>query len=123
MKLLTRMQLNILHLWCKLRWILASSYLAVAVLGCDAIAYQPSVSQGQIISASQAAQLHPGMTPTKVTDLLGNPVYQNTLNDQRLIYVYTLKPGHRRLRKQKFVVVFKHNKLDHYYRSKKPVSR
>lgn len=94
-------------------WLRYLALISISLLlcSCSLIGYRPTVKQGQYITTQQNAQLKSGMSLQQVTDLLGSPVYSNPLQDQQLIYVYTIKPGRQRQRQQQLVLYFKHKRL------------
>ena len=48
------------------------------------------VQQGNQLTQAHINKLKPGMTPTQVKTLLGNPVLLNTFSGNRMDYVYTI---------------------------------
>ncbi len=55
--------------------------------------YQPTVLQGDPISAEQLASLRPGMTRQQVRQLLGTPQLQDHFHAARWDYVYSQGTG------------------------------
>ncbi len=78
--------------------------LALALTGCTSdglirlldkadLFYQPTIIQGDQISAEQLAALRPGMSRQQVRQLLGTPQLQDHFHAERWDYVYSLGTG------------------------------
>lgn len=74
--------------------------------------YRQPITQGNIISDAQIQQLKIGMTKDQVTQLLGSPVLNNPMSDNRWDYIYTqrLRNGNTVV-KQHLIVCFANNEL------------
>ena len=70
-----------------------------------------TIEQGNIMTPEMVNQLHTGMTISEVRNIMGSPVLMNTFRDNRVDYVYTLKPG-RKPRTEKYVtLIFENERL------------
>ncbi len=79
----------------------------LSLLGLSACAYRPTMQQGNILSQSDLHSVHRGMSTSDVIDALGNPILSNIYPDGRLVYIYTLKPNHGRMKKRSLIVTFR----------------
>lgn len=70
-----------------------------------------TIEQGNVITQDQVQQLHLGMTRDEVVAVMGNPVLYNTFDDNRMDYVYTLKPPYEK-RTEKRVIIFLREPFD-----------
>ena len=57
------------------------------------------------------AKLKPGMTRSEITNLLGDPVLQNSLDNQQLQYIYTDKPNQGKYVEKKLLLQLHNGKL------------
>jgi outer membrane protein assembly factor BamE len=69
---------------------LICSLMLLLLTSCSIIS-KPQIEQGNIITPEMISQLHPGMTPPQVIDVMGSPVLANILTPNRLEYVYTFQ--------------------------------
>jgi outer membrane protein assembly factor BamE len=115
---LTQKDIIMPNYFCNLTKALLSAmvciYLSTMLCGCDALAYRPTVKQGNVITEKQVHSLRKGMSSKAVIAKLGNPVYNNLFTKNQMIYVYTIKPGHRRLKRSQLIINFRHNRLTSY---------
>jgi outer membrane protein assembly factor BamE len=80
---------------------LFSSALAIlalsSVAGCSNFyfpgVYRINIQQGNVISQTMIDKLKPGMSKSQVRFVLGNPVIDDHLNDDRWDYIYTIQIG------------------------------
>jgi outer membrane protein assembly factor BamE len=85
--------------------------------GCDYLAsYQTHIQQGNIIEENEVAALRVGMSKAAVIQLMGSPVYDNTFDEQRWIYIYTSKNGRRPLVKKQVILTFRNDRLENIAR-------
>lgn len=97
---------------------LGSCLVCCMLSSCDSLAYRPTITQGQQISAAQRARLHLGMRAAEVNQLLGTPVYNNILDSKQMLYVYTIKPRFHNMRRELLTLTFKHQRLIKIERSR-----
>lgn len=98
-----------------MNWLPNFRYLVLAFLlsslcGCHLI-FHPDVEQGNLITTYQAAAIHPGMTKEQVVAILGYPVLVNIYKDNRMLYVYTLVPGHGQVVKKQLLITIYNNQV------------
>lgn len=68
--------------------------VVTALTGCNfnSIIYRPDVPQGNLITKEMADQLQIGMTKNQVMALLGEPLVQSFLHNDRWDYTYYFNP-------------------------------
>ncbi len=96
-----------------LRRLLFLFLLASLLTGCWFI-YKPDIKQGNILTPQKVNAIRPGMTREEVTSLLGTPVLVNAFNDNQLIYVYTIQPGHGNFKAQQVYIYFENGHVTKY---------
>ncbi|MFT5708881.1 MAG: outer membrane protein assembly factor BamE [Oceanospirillaceae bacterium] len=52
--------------------------------------YKLDIPQGNIITQEQVNKLQPGMTPRQVQFIMGTPIVEDTFNNNRWDYIYTM---------------------------------
>lgn len=70
-----------------------------------------NIEQGNVLTPTMANQIHTGMTQAQVKEVLGSPMLLNTFNDNRVDYVYTMKPGHGTMAEKYMILTFRGNRL------------
>ena len=83
-------------------------------LGACQIFHRPDIKQGNELPASSVEKIHKGMSKQQVEQVLGNPVLQNIYQDNRLVYIYTLKPGWGKKQKKHLIIYFSGNQVSSY---------
>ncbi len=73
--------------------------------------YHPDIQQGNDLPVVQNQQVKLGMSQEDVITLLGQPVLQNTFDNNQLTYVYTDYPNHGDITEHKLLLYFKDDKL------------
>ncbi len=68
--------------------------------------YKIDIAQGNIVTQDLLDKLQPGMTQNQVKYILGSPLVEDTFNEDRWDYYYTLKTGRTNLTKSSQVTVF-----------------
>lgn len=71
-----------------------------------------NIEQGNILTPQLVSKIHTGMTEAQVKEILGTPVLLNTFNDNRIDYVYTMKPGHGTMEEKYITLTFRKNRLE-----------
>ena len=71
-------------------------------------AYKIDIQQGNVITQEMVDQLRPGMTRNQVQYVMGTPLLEDTFNQDRWDYVYSMQPGGK-TRTQKTVTIFFEN--------------
>lgn len=72
--------------------------------------YGVHFTQGNILTSKKINKLHVGMSQEEVLRVLGTPVYENTFNTRRWVYVYTTQIRRERT-KQKVILTFDHGRI------------
>ena|SRR3990167_10637604 len=75
------------------------------------------VEQGNIFNSAEVDKLHRGMTEAEVKNILGTPVLTNIFTPNRMVYVYTSKPGRGELTKERITLIFQQGRLQEIQRS------
>ena len=73
--------------------------------------YQPPIQQGNILNKDKMTKIHKGMSQADVKQLLGDPVLENTFNDNQLLYVYNFMPNGNEKFESQFILTFRNNQL------------
>lgn len=98
----------------KLNTILLISLL-VSATGCATFpfpgVYKQTIQQGNIITPDMVAELHYGMSPDEVMNIMGQPVLTNVFSPQRVDYIYTLEPNHHPMTEQRITLYFNNGRL------------
>lgn len=92
---------------------LAALALIVSVLvtsGCQLV-YKHEMTQGNILPEDKLADLKVGLTMEQVHFLLGTPILDNYMHQDRWDYIYYLKPGYGKTERKHVVVYFKDEKV------------
>lgn len=80
--------------------------------GCSYLhVYRPDRQQGNIIKANKVNQLKLGMSPFEVKHIMGDPLLENTFEDNKLLYVYTFEPNAKPITEQRVVLTFRRDRL------------
>lgn len=77
--------------------------------------YIPDVQQGNVIHRKNVQKLRRGMSTEEVRRMLGNPVLENFLADNSLIYVYTYRHNHEKMKEKRLIIDFQNNQLVRYW--------
>lgn len=77
--------------------------------------YKIDVAQGNIVTQDLLDKLSPGMSPNQVKFILGAPLIQDTFNENRWDYYYSLKSGRTDETKTSHVAVFFENQAYQEY--------
>jgi outer membrane protein assembly factor BamE len=94
--------------------------LAILILinGCSTFRFpgvhRISVQQGNVISQVMVDKLKPGMTKSQVRYILGNPVIDDSLNQQRWDYVYTLQIAGGDVLRRVLILHFRDQRLSYF---------
>jgi len=75
-------------------------------------AYRPNIQQGNIVTTEMLESLEQGMSRREVRYVLGSPMIEDPFHADRWDYVYTLREGRSKKRKQSTItVVFDNDRL------------
>ncbi len=86
---------------------------SLTLSGCF-IASKPDIEQGNLLSVEKLHLLHVGMDKAQVVGVLGSPILVNIFDDNRLVYVYTLKPGRGEFQAKQLLVYFSQGRVTHF---------
>jgi outer membrane protein assembly factor BamE len=93
----------------KLIILVVSSLLITA---CSIIpVHKMDIQQGNVITPEMTHRLHTGMSESQVKEVMGTPMVLNTFNDNRIDYVYTFKPGGKKMTEKKITLMFRNGIL------------
>ena len=74
--------------------------------------YQPDVQQGNVIMPEMIQQLHVGMSPAQVEQVMeGPPILVTLFSSRTLYYVYTFRPGKGKTTTNQLRLTFVNGKL------------
>ncbi len=83
-----------------------------SLAGCSKFhSYQPDVQQGNFFNQDQISQLKLGMSKGEVKYLLGTSLLQNSFDQNRWDYVYTLNKAGQIVETKRLSLHFKNDKL------------
>ncbi|MGH1471547.1 MAG: outer membrane protein assembly factor BamE [Cellvibrionaceae bacterium] len=89
-----------------------------AITGCSWLqfpgVYRLQIQQGNIITQEMVDQLKPGMTKRQVNFVLGTALIQDSFEQDRWDYYYSLRDADGKTTKEKFTVYFEDDKLTHF---------
>ena len=70
---------------------------------------QRTVHQGNLLSQSNIAKLHVGMSKTDVAILMGTSLLSQSFNPNRWDYIYDIRRGGNSMHMQRLSLYFRHN--------------
>lgn len=73
--------------------------------------YHMDIQQGNALSSEQAAKIHPGMSKKTVIETLGEPIQTDTLDKNRIDYIYTNQKSGGVIEEKRLTIFFKNNKV------------
>jgi outer membrane protein assembly factor BamE len=76
--------------------------------------YRLTIQQGNIVSQEMIDKLKPGMTKSQIQFILGNPILQDSLDQDRWNYIYSLHIPGSDLVQRELVIYFEENRLSHF---------
>ncbi|MGY0216897.1 outer membrane protein assembly factor BamE [Endozoicomonadaceae bacterium StTr2] len=74
-------------------------------------AYRINIQQGNIITQDMIDKLKPGMTRNQVRFVLGNPLLEDTFNQDRWDFVYSIQKGNKPREQQTLTILFEGDSL------------
>ncbi|MGI1678952.1 MAG: outer membrane protein assembly factor BamE [Cellvibrionaceae bacterium] len=90
----------------------------MAINGCSWLqfpgVYRLNIQQGNIVTQEMVDQLKPGMTKRQVNFVLGTALIQDSFEQDRWDYYYSLRDSDGKTTKEKFTVYFEDDKLTHF---------
>lgn len=73
--------------------------------------YKPDIQQGNVVTQNDVNKLQPGMSTEQVRFIMGTPLVQDTFNQNRWDYVYTMKRGGNAPEKKRIALIFEDDQL------------
>lgn len=73
--------------------------------------YKPDIQQGNVVTQNDVNKLQPGMSTEQVRFIMGTPLVQDTFNQNRWDYVYTMKRGGNAPEKKRIALIFEDDRL------------
>jgi len=90
----------------------------LAITGCSSFnfpgVHKIAIQQGNVITQTMVDKLKPGMTKSQVRFILGNAIINDSLNQERWDYLYSVQFGGQSLAKKHMSLFFIEDKLDHF---------
>jgi len=101
---------------------LNTALLTIALLAATGCSYLPSlpsvykidIQQGNVVTQDMIDQLRPGLTKRQVQYVMGTPLIEDTFNQSRWDYVYSLQPGGETRQQESISLFFKDDLLTHF---------
>jgi len=98
---------------------LNTALLAIVFLAGSGCTYFPGVykidiQQGNVITQDMVDQLRPGMTKLQVQYVMGTPLINDTFDQSRWDYVYSLQPGGEARQQESISLFFEDDVLSHF---------
>ncbi len=87
--------------------------LSLVISGCWFI-YKPDIKQGNILTLEKINRIYTGMPKETVVSILGEPILINVFNDQEMVYVYTIQPGHAPFHAEQLRIHFVNGRVFQY---------
>ena len=92
--------------------------LAILLVSCSSFRFpgvhRINVQQGNVISQAMIDKLKPGMTKSQVQFILGNPVIDDSLNQDRWDYIYTIQVAGGEHSQRILIVHFREDHLSYF---------
>ncbi len=79
--------------------------------GCFLRPHKMDIQQGNVITLEEVSKLKLGMSEAQVRDVMGTPVLINIFTPNRMEYVYTFQPGHKKKKKKRVSCIFESGRL------------
>jgi len=97
----------------------STTLLTIALFAASGCTYFPGVykidiQQGNVITQDMVDQLRPGMTKRQVQYVMGTPLIEDTFNQSRWDYVYSLQPGGESRQQESISLFFENDLLSHF---------
>lgn len=92
--------------------------LGLSLSGCSSLifpgVYRIQIPQGNVINEEMVAKLKPGMTRRQVRFIMGTPLIEDTFNNNRWDYVYTVRRAREVEEQAKISLLFDGDRLVSY---------
>ncbi len=86
---------------------------ALFTSGCQLV-YKQEMNQGNIIPEKKLVELKKGLSMAQVHFLLGTPILDNYIHQNRWDYIYYLKPGYGKTQRKHLVIYFTDEKVSDF---------
>lgn len=96
-----------------MRKVLLCISVAFLIAGCSEFpgVYKIDIPQGNIVTQEMVDQLRPGMTPSQVRYIMGTPLVNDSFNENRWDYIYSIKQGDGERYRERISLFFEHDRL------------
>ncbi len=84
---------------------------SVAITSGCKLVHKHEMTQGNIIPENKLAELRTGLTMEQVHFLLGTPILDNYMHQDRWDYIYYLKPAYGKTERKHVILYFKDDKV------------
>ena len=92
--------------------------MVLLVVGCSTFRFpgvhRITVQQGNVVSQAMIDKLRPGMTKSQVRFILGNPVVDDSLDQDRWDYIYTIQVAGGEVIRRLLVLHFREERLSYF---------
>ncbi len=92
--------------------------MVLLVAGCSTFRFpgvhRITVQQGNVVSQAMIDKLKPGMTRSQVRFILGNPVVDDSLDQDRWDYIYTIQVAGGEVIRRLLVLHFREERLSYF---------
>lgn len=93
--------------------------LIIAVATLLASCYRIDIQQGNILPNSSISKVRRGMSTANIQKMFGAPILTNAFVDNRLVYVYTFKPGIGDRHEKRLIIYFKNGRVTDFVTDEK----
>lgn len=92
------------------------TFSLLAASGCSYFpgVYKIDIQQGNVITQDMVDQLRPGLTKRQAQYIMGTPLIEDTFNQSRWDYVYSLQPGGKDRQQESISLFFENDLLTHF---------
>lgn len=99
-----------LMLFNRLMTFILLAALSLSLAGCWFV-YKPDIKQGNVLTTKSANAIQLGMTQDQVVAILGKPILVNVFEENQMIYVYTVQPGHGSFKREQLRIYFENGRV------------
>lgn len=85
--------------------------------------YRIPVQQGNYLEQDMIEQLEVGLSKRQVRYIMGSPMLEDTFNEDRWDYFYSVRKGDTELRSNHFVVFFENDRLTRWQGDYTPINK
>lgn len=87
--------------------IISLALIGIILSGCTWLRpHKNAIEQGNIITAVEVSQLHPGMSEGQVKEIMGSPILINIFTPNRMEYIYTFQASYAEMTKKRVSCIF-----------------